>query len=83
MIDVEHLPPEIVSGPPRRTPGPEPVIVPLRDALDVRAREHIVAALRSCGGCRKRTAHLLRISRKSLWEKMRQYEIGDDEIAAG
>lgn len=41
-------------------------------------REHIEKVLAMCGGNRSRTASVLGISRKNLWEKMRQLEIDAD-----
>ena len=42
-------------------------------------RSHIEKILSMCGGNRSKTAAILGISRKNLWEKMRQLSIGDDE----
>jgi DNA-binding NtrC family response regulator len=44
---------------------------PLRDVLRDTESAHIVRALEACGGHRSQTAELLGISRKVLWEKMR------------
>lgn len=42
-------------------------------------REHIRKVLALAGGNRSQAASILGISRKNLWEKMRQLEIGDDK----
>jgi two-component system NtrC family response regulator len=44
---------------------------PLRDVLREVESAHILRALEACGGHRSQTAELLGISRKVLWEKMR------------
>jgi len=44
---------------------------PLRDVLKETESAHIQRALEVCGGHRSQTAELLGISRKVLWEKMR------------
>ncbi|MDR3077161.1 MAG: sigma-54 dependent transcriptional regulator [Planctomycetota bacterium] len=41
-------------------------------------KRHIEKMLAMCGGNRSRTAQILGISRKNLWEKMRLYSISDD-----
>jgi len=46
-------------------------IRPLRDVLKELEAAHILRALEACGGHRSQTADLLGISRKVLWEKMR------------
>ena len=48
---------------------------PLREVLRETEAEHIRRALERCGGHRSQTAELLGISRKVLWEKMRELEL--------
>ncbi len=48
---------------------------PLRDVLRELETVHIVRALEVCGGHRSQTADMLGISRKVLWEKMRDLGI--------
>jgi DNA-binding NtrC family response regulator len=57
---------------------------PLRDVLRAAEIAHIRFALAQTGGHRTQTADLLGISRKVLWEKMRDFEIeaGPEEPAA-
>jgi len=50
-------------------------VLPLRQVLKAREVEHIQLALEKTGGHRAQTADLLGISRKVLWEKMRDLEI--------
>ena len=55
---------------------------PLREVLREHEVEHIKLALTETGGHRSQTADLLGISRKVLWEKMRDFGIsapGEDE----
>ena len=46
-------------------------IRPLREVMKTMEAAHIVRALEACGGHRSQTADMLGISRKVLWEKMR------------
>jgi DNA-binding NtrC family response regulator len=48
---------------------------PLRDVLREMESAHIRRALEACGGHRSQTADLLGISRKVLWEKMRDLDL--------
>jgi DNA-binding NtrC family response regulator len=48
---------------------------PLREVLKEAEREHILRALEKCGWHRSQTALLLGISRKVLWEKIRDFHI--------
>ena len=50
---------------------------PLRDVLKETEGAHIQRALEACGGHRSQTADLLGISRKVLWEKMRDLGLND------
>jgi len=50
-------------------------VEPLRDVLKAAERVHLVRALELTGGHRSQTAELLGISRKVLWEKMRDHDI--------
>ncbi len=72
-IQLEDLPPEIaghrpVTGPTTRTP------------LD---RDRILAALRSTGGKRADAARELGVSRVTLWKRMRQLGVANDEFEGG
>jgi DNA-binding NtrC family response regulator len=80
-VDVSHLPSEIAV---RADSSPlvvdDAVPLPLAEAVHRFEREHLVRALRHCGGNRTRTARLMLISRKNLWEKMRAYDIRPAEF---
>jgi DNA-binding NtrC family response regulator len=54
---------------------PPETVRPLREVLREREVEHIEHALRQTGGHRTQTADLLGISRKVLWEKIRDFGI--------
>ncbi len=56
---------------------PEPV-EPLRAVLKAAEREHLAHALEATGGHRTQTAELLGISRKVLWEKLKEHGLGTD-----
>jgi DNA-binding NtrC family response regulator len=80
-IDLRHLPREIagngsthlkVEGTPR----------PLCDVIGEFERDYLIHALRLMGGRKAECARQLGISRKSLWQKLRKYGVGDAELAA-
>jgi two-component system response regulator HydG len=52
---------------------------PLRDVLRRAEAEHLRRALEATGGHRTQTAELLGISRKVLWEKLKDHGIGAEE----
>jgi two-component system response regulator AtoC len=81
VIGVEHLPDDMVRGSATRPAVSQPGIVPLPDAVEQFEREYIQRALDRVGGHRTRAAALLGISRKSLWEKLRQSSDGEPEDA--
>jgi len=71
----EHL---LRSRGDRPPPGPAGGTVrTLKEAGAAAEKDAILAALRLTSGHRARAAKVLGISRKSLWEKMRLYGIGD------
>ena len=51
----------------------------LAGAVRLAERAHIEKILSLCAGNRSRTASMLGISRKNLWEKMRQHGMGGDD----
>jgi DNA-binding NtrC family response regulator len=77
-IDVAHLPPSMVgsSGTPaaRRvdTASLPSVVRPLHLAIRDFEHDYLLRALKATDGKRTRTAELLGISRKTLWEKLRR-----------
>jgi DNA-binding NtrC family response regulator len=80
-IRLSHLPPDIAAAPDRADRPPLPVegtaLQPLGDAVARFEREYIQRALEQVGGHKTRAAALLGISRKTLWERLR--EDGDDD----
>ena len=75
-ITVDHLPSDMAPSltPPAAEgggPGNPGGIAPLGEAIDQFERAHIKRALAQTGGHRGRAAALLGISRKSLWERLR------------
>jgi DNA-binding NtrC family response regulator len=54
------------------------ITVPLGTPLSVAARELILSTLQHCGGERKRTAEMLGICTKTLYNRLREYGIRED-----
>ena len=75
-IDVGHLPPSMVgSRVPLRRPeaaAAPSVVRPLHLAIRDFEHDYLLRALKATDGKRTRTAELLGISRKTLWEKLRR-----------
>ena len=55
------------------------ITVPLGTPLSVAARELILQTLQHCGGERKRTAEMLGICTKTLYNRLREYGIRDGQ----
>jgi DNA-binding NtrC family response regulator len=65
-------------------PSSAPVItVPLGTPLSVAARELILSTLQHCGGERKRTAEMLGICTKTLYNRLREYGIREGHGRSG
>jgi len=77
-IDLEHLPVEI-GGSSIKVGEDATGMRPLSVALGEYEREYLKRALRVADGKRQRAAEILGISRKNLWEKLRQLGIGKDD----
>jgi two-component system response regulator HydG/two-component system response regulator AtoC len=87
-IDIHHLPSSIAHaaavGAADASEGgagaaATPDIRPLGLALKEFEREYLHRALREAGGKRTLAAELLGISRKTLWEKLRQHGLGESQ----
>ncbi|MCX7804324.1 MAG: sigma-54 dependent transcriptional regulator [Planctomycetota bacterium] len=65
-------PGDVAAGPAKAA---APELRPLRDVVAEAEAAHIRAVLQHAGGNRTRAAEILGISRKNLWEKMREYNI--------
>ncbi len=59
------------------------ITVPLGTPLSVAARELILSTLQHCGGERKRTAEMLGICTKTLYNRLREYGIRDEQSRTG
>jgi DNA-binding NtrC family response regulator len=59
-------------------PSAPAITVPLGTPLSVAARELILSTLQHCGGERKRTAEMLGICTKTLYNRLREYGIRED-----
>ena len=79
--------PEAPAAPGRSVAAPSssgPVItVPLGTPLSVAARELILSTLEHCGGERKRTAEMLGICTKTLYNRLREYGIREEQSRSG
>ncbi|MHC4548146.1 MAG: sigma-54-dependent transcriptional regulator [Planctomycetota bacterium] len=81
-LKAEHL---VIGGPrPRRAaaaPAESGVVErALREVVREAEARHIRRVLRHAGGHRAKTAKILGISRKNLWEKMRELDIGGETL---
>ena len=69
--------PSLSSSPPSNV-GPA-ITVALGTPLSVAARELILSTLQHCGGERKRTAEMLGICTKTLYNRLREYGIREEQ----
>jgi two-component system response regulator AtoC len=87
-IRLDHLPPDLAASSPAGQPGavgvppgrgqaPDGAVRPLGEAVDQFERQYIQRVLDQTGGHRSRAAALLGISRKSLWERLREVSRAD------
>jgi DNA-binding NtrC family response regulator len=60
------------------SPVPPAITVPLGTPLSVVARSLILSTLQHCGGERKRTAEMLGICTKTLYNRLREYGVRED-----
>jgi len=54
-------------------------LVPLQDKMGEVEKNYIVSVLKKAKGNKTKAAKILNISRKNLWEKMRKYNMPDEE----
>jgi DNA-binding NtrC family response regulator len=59
------------------------ITVPLGTPLSVAARELILSTLEHCGGERKRTAEMLGICTKTLYNRLREYGVRPEPSRMG
>jgi DNA-binding NtrC family response regulator len=69
------------SSSPLQTADTPAITVPLGTPLSVAARELILSTLEHCGGERKRTAEMLGICTKTLYNRLREYGIREEQQA--
>ncbi|MGZ5103241.1 MAG: sigma-54-dependent transcriptional regulator [Usitatibacter sp.] len=65
----------------QQSTGAPAITVPLGTPLSVAARELILSTLEHCGGERKRTAEMLGICTKTLYNRLREYGIREEQAA--
>jgi transcriptional regulator with PAS, ATPase and Fis domain len=79
-IDLKHLPATYSAPwpapPPPQSPGGMLAAAPLA-TLETIEREHVLRVLAALGGNRSAAARTLGISRKSLWERLARWGLGD------
>jgi DNA-binding NtrC family response regulator len=66
----------------QQSPTAPAITVPLGTPLSVAARELILSTLEHCGGERKRTAEMLGICTKTLYNRLREYGIREEQARA-
>ncbi|HEY2515373.1 MAG TPA: sigma-54 dependent transcriptional regulator [Polyangiaceae bacterium] len=76
-VELEHLPRELVGN---GAPEPTGATDSLSNAVRSFERDYLLRALTLTGGRRARTAEILGISRKTLWEKVRSLGIADADL---
>jgi DNA-binding NtrC family response regulator len=84
----DAVPDTLAAGPAQQAEPPAPaavpssstpaITVPLGTPLSVAARELILSTLHHCGGERKRTAEMLGICTKTLYNRLREYGIREE-----
>ncbi len=72
QIDLAHLPEELRGEPFQPSQGG---LLPLADAVADFEREYLLRALRRCKWHKAKTAQLMGVSRKTLWQKLKTYNI--------
>jgi two-component system, NtrC family, response regulator AtoC len=91
-ITLDHLPAAIAEAcavHPVAPPDPPadlttlPGTVRLADAVRAFEKAHLRRVLAAAGGKRVRAAQMLGISRKTLWERLRDYDVEDSQSRAG
>jgi DNA-binding NtrC family response regulator len=79
QIDVEHLPSAIVGVGRRPADANGETMLPLADAMKAFERSYLLRTLADFEGKKAVTAESLGISRKSLWEKLRNHGVEETE----
>ena len=75
VIDLDHLPRHITASKPRAHMEEEHQGLTLNAEIDAREIQLIKKALTNCRGNKLRAAKMLGISRSSLYNKIKRYEI--------
>ncbi len=86
LAGLEGTAPEPQATPARGlagSPSGPAITVALGTPLSVAARELILSTLQHCGGERKRTAEMLGICTKTLYNRLREYGIREDHSRSG
>ncbi len=78
-IQRAHLPKRFAEG----TPAATSLLAPLKDAIAPTERAHLVNVLRFTKGNRGAAADILGVNRSTLFNKMRKYELFDEDFGEG
>lgn len=78
ILDVPETTARLASGESTPSDMPEQAFIPLQAMVEDAERLHIRRALERTQGSVGKTADLLGISRKTLWEKMKKLRIAND-----
>jgi DNA-binding NtrC family response regulator len=79
--ETEIMPTQTMTN--QATSNTPSITVPLGTPLSVAARELILSTLHHCGGERKRTAEMLGICTKTLYNRLREYGIRETPRPSG
>ena len=79
--ETEIMPTQTMTN--QATSNTPSITVPLGTPLSVAARELILSTLQHCGGERKRTAEMLGICTKTLYNRLREYGIRETQRPSG
>ena len=74
VLSTRHLPEDLLATLDQDDEHPED--------LEVESRDGIIAALQSAGGNKSKAADLLGISRRTIYRKIEEFEVSDDEIGS-
>ena len=83
IITVDELPPTLHRSVSMASKSASHSVLTLQEAVARAEMEAIRAALSTTDGQRIRAAELLRVSRKTLWEKMKSYGMSDETAGGG
>ena len=81
QLQIEHS--RETRAPMQAPPEMPAITVTIGTPLSIAARELILSTLEHCGGERKRTAEMLGICTKTLYNRLREYGIRENHSRSG